>query len=215
MSGTRPAGRHGRPAQGIGLLGLLLLVPLIVAGCLVVGPRPTVQPPPVPTDQPTNQPQERSTLPPLPPTNAPPTLAPTFAPTYPPTPFITPNPTSQGGGLVIPELVGTWTQDAGEQPSGNLLRYAYVFREDGAYGYFDMLCFRSNIYGVSCQPDDQPEYGVAAVNRDQLLLSPTTASDLGVRTYQFAITFDEATGYNTLLFFMPTFVDTWYWQPPN
>jgi hypothetical protein len=111
--------------------------------------------------------------------------------------------------------VGTWTQDAAGQPSGNFLRYAYTFREDGAYGYVDMLCFNDFVNGVSCQQDDSPEYGVAAVNRDQLLLSPTTPSDLGVRTYQFAITNDEATGYPTLLFFMPDFVDQWFWQPPS
>jgi hypothetical protein len=181
---------------------------------------PTIQPTPLPTNRPTDQvtlePTDQPTLQPLPPTNAPPatTPPPTDRP-LPPTQPPTNNPTDDQGGLVIPELVGTWTQDAAGQPSGNFLRYAYVFRADGAYGYFDMLCFNDFVNGVSCQQDDSPEYGVAAVNRDQLLLSPTTPSDLGVRTYQFALTRDEVTGYPTLLFFMPDYVDQWFWQPPG
>jgi hypothetical protein len=96
--------------------------------------------------------------------------------------------------------------------TGYFLRSTYTFDPSGNYSLVDQLCITTT-NGTTCQPDDSPEAGVAAVNNDQLLLSPATASDLGVRTYTFAITPDEVTGYNTLLFFMPDFVDQWFWVP--
>ena len=115
---------------------------------------------------------------------------------------------------MIPELVGTWTQDSAGQPSGNFLRSAYIFQADGTYALLDMLCFQ-DLSGVTCDPDESPESGVATVNGDMISFTPTTASDLGPRAYPFRIEFDEVTGYNRLQFFIGGVTDEWFWLPPN
>src|SRR3954471_12396877 len=177
MSGTHLTGRRWRPVSGIGPLGLLLVGPLILAGCLSVGPRPL------------------------------PTVRPTFQPV--------PSPTTSGGGdLVVPELVGTWTQDAAGASTGYFIRSEYTFAPDGKYALTDRLCLTDS-NGTNCQPDDSPEAGVAATNGNKLLLSPTTASDLGVRTYTFAVVRYPNMGDLRLQVFMPDYVDEGFLVPPN
>jgi hypothetical protein len=176
MSGTLLTGRRWRHVSGFGQLGLLLFGPLILAGCLSVGPRPL------------------------------PTVRPTFVPV--------PSPTMEGGDLVVPELVGSWTQDASGASTGYFLRSEYTFAPDGEYALTDRLCI-TTFDGTTCQDDDSPEAGVAATNGNQLLLSPTTASDLGRRTYTFAVVRDPNLGDLRLQFFMQGYVDEWFWVPPQ
>jgi hypothetical protein len=113
---------------------------------------------------------------------------------------------------VVPELVGSWTQDAAGASTGYFIRSEYTFAPDGTYALTDKLCFTDS-NGTTCQPDDSPEAGVAATNGNKLLLSPTTASDLGARTYTFAVVRDPAMGDLRLQFFMPDYVDEWFSAP--
>ena len=176
MSGTHLTGRGWRPVSGIGPLGLLLFGPLILAGCLSIGPRPL------------------------------PTVRPTFVPV--------PSPTVEGGDLVLPQLVGSWTQDAAPASTGWFIRSEYTFAPDGEYALTGRLCI-TDFNGTQCQDDDAPEAGVAATNGNKLLLSPTTPSDLGVRTYTFAVVRDPAMGDLRLQFITANYVDEWFWVPLN
>jgi hypothetical protein len=116
--------------------------------------------------------------------------------------------------VVVPQLVGSWTQDRAG-PSGNyVIRSEYTFAPDGNYALVDELCpAYSN--GVDCLPDETPEAGVAVTNGNQLLLSPTTDSELGFRTYTFVVVGDVKKGDVRLQFIMPDHVDEWFWVPPS
>ena len=93
------------------------------------------------------------------------------------------------------------------------IRSEYTFAPDGSYALTDKLCL-TDFNGTTCQADDTPEAGVAATNGNQLLLSPTTASDFGARTYTFAVVRDPNLGDLRLQFIMPDYVDEWFWVEP-
>jgi hypothetical protein len=107
--------------------------------------------------------------------------------------------------------VGVWTQDEHASSTFYFIRRFLGFGADGTYELIDPLCSQ-DYSGTHCQPDDSPEAGLAAVDRNVLSLSPTTASDQGPRSYRFAVLPDEATGYNRLQFFT-AYTDEWYWVP--
>jgi hypothetical protein len=108
------------------------------------------------------------------------------------------------------ELVGTWLQEnrAG-MTTGYFTRTLYVFAADGRYGLYVLLC----LTGSTCSDADPPEGGLAAVDGRVLSLSPQTASVEGPRSYTFAVVRDPNMGDLRLQFFMPDYVDEFFWAP--
>jgi hypothetical protein len=178
------------------LLGPILLAAMMLLGCGQVAYRA-----PQVTGSPT-QPL-RPTLPPRPSSST---------TTSPLAPTTSPGTTYQGGGAVLPELVGTWTQDSTGSSTFYFSRKAYQFNADGTYALLDLLCSQDS-NGTRCEQSDPPEAGVATVVGNQLSLSPQTQSTDGPRTYTFAVVRDPDLGDLRLQFFTADYVDEWFWLP--